>query len=301
MLAVGMNGHGDAAVKANDVTGRAFLPVYHNIFRMEYAVFAGAEGKHVQTGIIIARQQVIVAADEHTAARLDIRHHFGLGQKYTVTIPQIFQMAAADVGKHRYIRAHDFCQIFHFPEVIDAHFHNSRTMLGIDAGQGHGNAHVVVVVLVGLQNREPLLQNGGDHFLHGGFAHRACDAHNGNLQGGAVSRSNITHSRHNVFHNNAGTGLPFGHMGHQTGIRTLIKGHGNKFVSVYILPGQCTEEIAFLHQSAVDDDFIGLTNSKRAVTHIIAAAGSSHGNQIQSCHLLYFSIDTSMIFSHSSP
>ena len=218
------------------------------------------------------RQQIIVSVEIQCSRSGHIMQMLGFGFQNAVPVMERLQMGVSDDSIHHIRGPNDFAQLLHLTEVRNSHFHHSHLMFRLNPGNGHGNAQIVVEVLLRFQYPIPGAQYGGHHFFHGGFSHAAGNANHGNPQGVPICLGNVRHGFCHIRHHHARSGNALGHMGHQHTGSAGSQRFFHKCVTVHLFSGQGGKEISRRNQPAVDDQFIGLQGFSALRTGIRTAA-----------------------------
>ena len=218
VVAQGGDGHGELGLGGLDLALQPLGPHLPDLFGLigRLVVRAAPEDAGGDLPLQRPQQGVIPVEDGQVVAGHGLED-LALGLQDPLPAAQVLDVGVADVGDDRHVGGDDTGQVVDLAEVVHAHLQHAQLMLGVQAEEGQGQADLVVVVALGLQDPELLAQDRGDHVLGRGLAHAAGDADDRDGELGLIGPGHLAQGLHRVLHQNIE--LPR---------HRLLRGHGGQ-------------------------------------------------------------------------
>ena len=125
--------------------------------------------------ILYLAQLVVLSVQDHGSVQSHIVKALGFGPENPVAVPKKLRMAFPYIGDHHDVRLSRLGKPGHLTKMADAHLEDSDLVFFGHAEDREGEPQIIVKISLGLQHPEALRQDGSDHFLGTGLAHRAGD------------------------------------------------------------------------------------------------------------------------------
>ena len=195
-------------------------------------------------------KQRLIAVEHAHAARQHIMHDLQLGLQDALPRAEMLDVHRADVGNQRNVRLCDLRQIFHFAEVVHAHFEHGNLGVPRHIHDRHRQSQAVVLVALRLGRAERRFQQRRGHLLRRRLADGAGNAHHLHIEHRAVSRGNRAVGLHCVLHLD-GRQIGIDRAAHQRSHRAVADRGLGKVVAVHLIALECNKQVSASHLAGI--------------------------------------------------